>query len=253
MATQISGLNSVRHVDPQDLVPLLAWGASASGGATGPEVCKTGKPSVYEEIYRGSTDFWTHLPGNEITHGEYQQIHGCNYPISENVSITFLRPDGKSETAAVQAQGEGTRTAEWLSLPDEPTGDYSVTIESNSGMLQLGFHVGPSTGAVMVTECSQSNGNQLLLTGFQPGEYVVVSFYQHENAEQRANLFEHIEVEMNSEGWSEVKIPGTYAEKSMFVAIGAESPRNVEVDDNTLDSSTIHTYKVAAYDYSCIR
>lgn len=226
-------------IDPGLLHDVVGWGGWGAGSDA---VCQDGVPEVYFKEFNGSGPADIYEGDKPISPGKYIIVQGCYFPPGEVVTVTYYLPDGTSSSSNWQADVDGYWNSAWWSVPGEPYGEYEVYIESASGSASLFFSVAPAEEPVMTAACDPSSSEgELLLTGFVPGEEILLGWYYYNETQGLGNLegYEHYTIEVD--GTLALTIPN---ERILFVAYGSESPHYwvVELYGGEMANVTAKTY-----------
>lgn len=151
--------------------------AGAGGGAI--EDCGDGIPNTYMRVQQWS-ESWIRLTLDEtdMTRGKVLWIEGCDYPPGERISISLLLPGGTEHEFENRTTDEyGNWEANWWSWPGEPMGTYEYRVVSDSGSFEDTVYISESPEPFMLNMKYNESEAYLVLTGFQPGEEILIALY----------------------------------------------------------------------------
>jgi hypothetical protein len=201
-----------RRISPDVLLPSVSWGGGGGGGCGASDA---NNPRII--LFVTEADERQHLETDQVPLGGWLTIDGCGFPPSEIANYTFRLPDGSVDSSQVNIDEYGDWYVEWWSLPGEPLGEYGFDLVSSAGVHTAHFTVYSPTTPVMTGAC---RGGQaaLVLTGFAPGEEVLLGRYVYTpESGFMGNLVDYVYVLIGSDGTAIVNPP---PEDAFFVAIG---------------------------------
>lgn len=212
-------------VSPEDLLEIVDW--RGWGGNDINAECEDA-PELYSTVYYGTRTAGT-PSRNVIEMGAMFLVNGCVFPPGAIIHLDYYDPDANYVGGIDVAADEGGRwSVVWTSLPDEPLGIYTIEISSSILNATLTFEVIPAEYPLMTTACipNQPEG-QLVLSGFQPFEEVLVGRYTYEEiSDGSGQLDDYQYVEMDENGVGLANIP---VEHYLYTALGVETPREVDL------------------------
>jgi hypothetical protein len=266
----VSGGNQVQPTAaPDDLMEMIFWGGWGGGGAeSGGDACVDGYPHMWIDA---------HIPGdltpgnpnhyNNVDSPYYYSsaddgvigmefwVGGCNLSPGDYVDIEITLPDNSVEYYPLWVDDNGYWNLEWVSVPGDQFGVYTVTASTYFGDFLEYFTIESYAPAPFIRGfCNSSLGeNAIMLAGFQPNEEVLMARYessqelwdrvQQENPDQGfdvvGELVEHWHVTADSNGTAITWASGIH---DVIVAVGSESPGYTQyshVDDSTMEVTTI--------------
>jgi hypothetical protein len=156
-----------RAVSPELLLPSLTF-ALGGGGAPGTCYGSVAQPVMMSTVPASA---------NNTPLGEIVVIWGCGFTPFEIASLVFRRPDGAEASDMVEVDEGGEWAVMWRVLPGTPLGAHTVTLSSSTGIYSLAFEVFAPAEPTLRTDCINEDEVMAILTGFVPGEEVLLGRY----------------------------------------------------------------------------
>jgi hypothetical protein len=202
-----------RTVSPDALAPSIGWGGVGGGvlcnlGATSPEIIPFAVTESLE-LQRQET--------NQLPLGGMLELQGCGFPPSEVATYAYILPDGQAVTGQLSIDESGFWTSSWWSVPGEPLGEYGFELTSSIGVHPITFTVYAPSIPLIMSQCRTGEWAMTVLTGFAPGEEVLLGRYVLAAGMGGGPLTDYEYVTIGPDGTAVIYPP---PEESLIVAIG---------------------------------
>ena len=162
----------------------------------------------------------------------YMLMHG--FPAQTSFNVTVTPPQGDPVSLAVSADDQGLAEAHWYALHDEPLGEYKVKIEGGGQTFDGAFTVAATQAPRLIVQPRAPEAGAPVLasmTGFQPGEKLIVARYRRANTADGSVQFEladSTEVEMDSRGGSSLFLRTGKDQKGDLFLLTAYRPNQAD-------------------------
>jgi hypothetical protein len=198
-----------RAVSPEALLPSLTF-AVGGGGGRGSCYGPVDQPLILFSEMTGP------MNPPEVGLGSSIVIWGCGFTPLEIASAVFRRPDGTEESRMVNVKEDGEWAVEWRLLPGIPVGTYAFELSSAVGVYAIAFNVYAPTEPTLDTNCVNDGEMIAVLTGFAPGEEVLLGRYDLSLELLQGVLTGYEYATIGSDGTAVVTLP----QSQWLVAVG---------------------------------